>query len=529
MSAVADDVVILLPQNNASVDRHIIFEGTGAPTAEIILTSDSNEIGRTFVAADRMWRIEYGKLGNGGTSIVATQIVQGTVSSHSINITVTTKPVGISWPVDGELTLSSFPVVGYCDKGAVLEFFIDGKSEQSMTPDSGFFEVVLGQIGDGEHRIGVQQRSINGEVASDVVEVTSNSKRQLAIRSPEQGESSSSVVGFLIEALPDAELTAIENDKIFNQGMISRFGTWAFPFYPDTYGEKTVTINQLLDGAVESRTVTFHIVREVQNVSIYFPENGAYISPQTSLHGGGDFGAKITLLEGNKAFAKGEVDSNEMWQIKPDKALTLGKKEITARQVAVDGSISRALINVEVVEKIPITINTPVNGMTVATNFVVAGNGTVNASVELTESNLLVGRTTVDSRNDWRVNVSGMTVGARKLAATQTYADGSISQATVHVEVIQIAPLIIVSPSQDSTITDLTPLIRGRGHPGINLFAVRAGIAELVACVDEKGDWAGRLPDNWFSYGENLLTIFQASEIDSSEASVRFFISQPPS
>jgi hypothetical protein len=65
MSAAANKVVILIPQNNASVDRDITFQGTGAPGAEIILTSGGDEIGRTLVSADSMWRIEYGRLANG--------------------------------------------------------------------------------------------------------------------------------------------------------------------------------------------------------------------------------------------------------------------------------------------------------------------------------------------------------------------------------------------------------------------------------------------------------------------------------
>jgi hypothetical protein len=526
MSAAANDVVILIPQDNANVDRDINFQGTGSPGAEIILTSGGNEIGRTLVSDDSMWRIEYGSLANGEKTIVATQTFQENVSRHSINIVVTTTPVGISFPFDGELLLSRFPVAGYCDPGAVLEFFIDGKSVESMTPDSHGFEMVLGPVPDGDHRVGIQQRSINGEVTSAVVDFISEADRPLTIRSPEQGESFSYVVGFVIQARPNAELTAMENDEIFEQGMTSRFGTWNFPYYPTSYGEKNVTITQLLDGEVESRAVTFHIFREVENVIISLPDNNADITPAASFFGGGDPDATITLKEGNTAFAKGEVDLHGQWHIVPDKALSLGKKEITARQVAVDGSISEDSVNVEVVEKLPITILAPANGQTVATNFVLYGSGTVNANVELTESNLPIGRTTVDSLHGWNMSVRGMTAGSKKLVATQTYADGSISQATVHVEVIQIAPLVIDYPGQDSIITDITPLLRGKGHPHSNLLAVRDGIAEHVATVDEKGDWAGRLPDEWFSYGENLLTISQSSEFDSSEVSVKFTISQ---
>lgn len=529
MSAAANKVVILIPQNNASVDRDIIFQGTGAPGAEIILTSGGDEIGRTLVSADSMWRIEYGRLANGEKTLVATQTFQANVSCHSINIVITTTPVGINFPFDGELLLSRFPVAGYCDPGAILEFFIDGKGVESMTPDTHGFEMILGPVPDGDHRVGIQQRSINGEVTSAVVDFISEADRPLTIRSPEQGESFSYVVGFVIQARPNAELTAMENDEIFEQGMISRFGTWNFPYYPTSYGEKNVTITQLLDGEVESRAVTFHILREAENVTISLPENNADISPAASFLGSGDLGATITLTEGNSAFAKGEVDMHGQWHIAPDKALSLGKKQITARQVTVDGLISKDSVNVEIVEKLPITILAPVNGQTVATNFALSGSGTVNASVELTESNLPIARTTVGSLHDWKMSVRGMTVGAKKLVATQTYADGSITQATVHVEVIQIAPLVIDYPGQDSIITDITPLLRGKGHPQSNLVAVRTGIAEHVATVDEKGDWAGRLPDKWFSYGENLLTISQASEFDSSEASVRFTISQSSS
>lgn len=530
MSTVADDVVILLPQNNAIVDRNIIFEGTGASAAEIILTSGVHEVGRTVVSPDNIWRIEYGKLGNGDQPIVATQTdLQGTVSRHSINITVTTTPIGITWPYENSMTLSSFLVAGYCDPGAILEFFIDGKSLETMTPDARSFEIVLGPLADGQHRIGIQQRSINGEVTSTVVDVTSDANRPLTIRSPEQGESFQSVVAFEIEALPNGELTAIENGEIFEQGRTSHYGTWGFPYYLTSYGEKNVTINQLLDGVVESRTVTFQIIRVVEPISIFLPENDANVSPEASFFGAGDAGATITLTEGNRAFAKGQVDENEQWTITPDKALSLGKKDITATQVALDGTVSKMSINLEVVEKLPVTIRSPVDGETVATNFFLAGTGTVNASVKLTENNLLIGSATVDFWHGWGMSVTGLTVGTKKLVATQTYSDNSISQTSVQVDVIQVAPLVIDYPEQDSTITNLTPMLRGRGHPGSNLFTAREGIAVPVARVDEEGNWAGRLSDNWFSYGENLLVISQASGFDSPDASVRFFISQSSS
>ena len=165
MSTVADDVVILLPQSGEILDRNITFYGTGITGATVVMTADAAEFARIDVLETGFWRIDFEMLSNGKKNIVATQTdLQGNVSTHAITIVVTTREVTIDSPHENDTVLSHVLVNGEGDTGAVVEAFIKGKSVASTTIGWRPFTLSIGPLSDGDYGIGVQQRSINGEV-----------------------------------------------------------------------------------------------------------------------------------------------------------------------------------------------------------------------------------------------------------------------------------------------------------------------------------------------------------------------------
>jgi hypothetical protein len=535
MSAVADEVTILFPKNHATVHHDILFQGKGATGATVVLTANTVEIGRTVVAEESSWHIDFALLGNGAKNIVATQTdLLGNVTRHAVTLYVTTREVKISSPLENDSVLSHVLVNGEGDPEAIIEAFINGKSVASATADWGYFTLSIGPLPDGNHRIAVQQRSINGEVSSAIVNITCSADRSLHIKQPVEGEEVFSGHEFRIEALANATLIATENGESIAQGKSDIYGHWQFTYDATSLGEKTVKVMQELEGSIQTTSVTFSVIRGHIKVSIYAPYPDSSVSPGVGFAGNGEGCAKITLSDGNEVIGEGVVDrlnpvGDAYWDVFPDKKLTPGEKYITATQITHDGLKSSATIKVNVVEKLPVTFFHPHDGETTGSIFSTYGTGTVGAHILLTEDSHPIGNATVDTSHNWMIDVKGLSAGEKKWIAVQTYEDGTTSKATVVFNVEPQIPFTIEYPEEGSTAHQLDPEFAGTGQPGARAVYIdefEGDIPIVIAKVDDNGNWKGR-SGKAFQYGKNSITIFQENALEPTIVTRTFYITPP--
>ena len=535
MSAVADEVTILFPKNHATVHHDILFQGKGTTGATVVLTANTVEIGRTVMPEEGPWHIHFALLGNGEKNIVATQTdLEGNVSSYAITLYVTTQTVKISSPYENDTVLSHVLVSGKGDPDAIVEAFINGKSVASATIHWGYFTLPIGPLPDRNHRIAVQQRSINGEVSSAIVNITCNAGRSLRIRQPVEGEEVFSGHEFRIEALANATLIATENGESIAQGESDIYGNWLFTYDTISLGKKTVKVVQELEGSIQTTSVTFTFVRGHIKVSIYAPYPDSNVSPGVGFAGNGEGCAKITLSDGNEVIGEGVVDrlnpvGDAYWDVIPDKKLTPGEKYITATQITHDGLKSSATIKVNVVEKLPVTFFHPHDGETTGSIFSTYGTGTVGAHILLTEDSHPIGKATVDPSHRWMVDVKGLSAGEKKWTAVQSYEDGTTSEATVVFNVEPQIPFIIEHPEEGSTVHQLDPEFTGKGQPGASAVYIdefEADVPVEIAKIDGNGNWKGR-SGKAFQYGKNSITIFQENALEPTIVTRTFYITPP--
>lgn len=459
--------------------------------------------------------------------------MNGTANNGTILYPTNHAPVEISSPFENDTVLSHIQVNGRGESQATVEAFIDGKSVASATVEWGHFTLLIGPLPDGNYLIGVQQRSINGEVSSAVVNVICNAARPLNIRYPEEGDTFT-FDDFKIDALANATLVATENGEIIAEGESDIYGTWKFTYAPTSLGEKTVTITQKMDGAPQSRSVTFTVVRGHIRVSIYDPYPNSDVSPGTGFAGHGELCAKITLTDGNELIGEGFVDRtgpmlDPVWVVIPNKNLTPGEKLITATQMTHDGLVSSASIKVNVVEKLPVFFIYPHEGVTTGSNFSAYGTGTVGAHVLLTENSQPIGNATVDTSHNWVIDVKGLSAGEKKWTAVQTHDDGTTSKATVVFNVEPQTPFAIKYPEEGSTVHQLDPEFAGTGQPRARVTyrsEVDPDIPIEIAEVNLNGNWKGR-SGKAFQYGKNSITIFQENALEPTIVTRTFYITPP--
>ncbi|WP_419727803.1 beta strand repeat-containing protein [Lichenicola sp.] len=247
--------------------------------------------------------------------------------------------------------------------------------------------------------------------------------------------------------------------------------------------------------------------------------------------GTGPAGETIRLSDGNTLIGSTIVGQTGFWSITPLTALTQGTHSLTVTATDIAGNISPAstILGVtidSVASAAPTALTlaplsdsgTPGDNLTSATDPTILGVGTAGDTIQLYDSGVLVGTTTVAGNGTWSVAPSAaLGNGLHALTATGTDLAGNVSAASAVLgltidDTVPAAPvgLALATASDSGTVGDnltsvVHPAITGTGAIG-DTITLHDGLAAVgTAVVANDGTWS-ITPETAFVDGVHTLT-----------------------
>ncbi|MCB9596210.1 MAG: hypothetical protein H6719_26040 [Sandaracinaceae bacterium] len=412
------DLVITAPTDGSTLaDDTPRIRGRAEPGAEIVISVDGAEVGRTTANASGAWTFTPMMSLTPGSHVIEVDAngSRGTTASESVTVMIDVgTTVSIDEPSSGATVGDTTPrIAGRAEPGATVVIEVDGVMVDTVTADStGAWESTPATpLADGAHTIDVTATDAAGNTATDSVTVTIDSTLPaLDIERPAN-------MGFTNQVRPVVEGTADPGASVevsIDGAVVATVtadasGHWTYASAADLgEGEHTVSASTTdAAGRTASDTHTFTVDTTPPALSILSPEEGERLaSARPAISGTGEPGTVVEVLVDGAVVGTVVVGDDGTWSYTPTSDLSDGAHTIVARATDAAGNEASEMRDIEIDTGMgpatAVSILTPTDGATLTIDPpVVGGTAPPGSSVEILIDGVVVATVIADLDGNW--------------------------------------------------------------------------------------------------------------------------------
>ncbi len=282
-------------------------------------------------------------------------------------------------------------------------------------------------------------------------------------------------------------------------------GTWSLPLSsPLADGPQMATATIVVGQLMDDDTTSF-IIDTATEVSITSPEDNTTILDSTPLiRGTGEPGATVVVSLDGTELGTVTVDGNGDWSL--DVVTPLMNDTYVLEAVATDavGNMATATSTFAIASDTDIEITGPVNGALINDNTpTITGtsmpNASVEVSIEIDGTDVVIGTVTADGDGNWSIDVTtALLDGPYVVSAVATDLANNMAEDTSTFTVDTETAVTI------ETVDPVTGVITGTGEPGAEVVVTLDGETVGTVTVGVDGTWS--IDTDGFGVGEHDVT-----------------------
>ncbi|ARC57537.1 hypothetical protein AS850_10665 [Frondihabitans sp. 762G35] len=521
----------------------VTVQGTATPGASVSVDLGSGRTATATTAADGTWSAPFTGVPVGSYTASAVQTVGGTTSSAVTRdfsvaagaaLTVTAPADGTQLVVPGATSTTTVTVTGTAQPGASVTADLGGGLTATSTAGAdGGYSIPVTAVGVGSYTVSVTQtvagtqsapitRGIQVVAASPITIQTPVAGAQFRVAGP----TSTSPVTVSGTAQAGSAVQVQIASGVSATVTASVTGTWTTTFPSVAVGDYTISATQTVAGATSAPVTRDISVVAGAPVVIQVPAAGARttVADPTSttpvtVSGTAEPSAPVTVSLGGGRSATVTASGTGAWTT-TFPAVPVGDYTVSASQT-VGGTTSTPVTRpFSVMAAAPVVITAPdpavdvvVAGPGTTADITVAGTAQPNADIAVDLGGGLTATTTAGTDGTWSVPVNDVPIGTRTISVTQTVGGTTSPAVTQDLTVRAGAPLAIVRPAPDASVTvfgtdTATVAVSGTAQPGAVVTASFGGGLAATTTASGSGAWSVTIPG--VAVGDYTLTATQS-------------------
>ena len=475
------------------------IDGTAEAGAVVAVFDGATQLNAVTVGGDGIWSMQVALPADGVRRLVAKATdAAGNVatSAERVEYTLdTVAPAAALTTPGGLYNTATMNIDGTGEPGSVVSIWLDGEVNgvTRVVGADGTWRRGLGFGADGEHQVYIKVTDAAGNVGTSetrtftidtvapVVTITTTARRTNQAEQTITGTGEAGTTITILDGVATLDTTVVADD-----------GTWSklVTLVGDRVHRISARDVDAAGNAATSASVPLTLDTVAPAVAITSAGGPTRLVSQT-ITGTGEAGAKVTVFDGDTAFAGVvTVAANGTWS----KTVTLsgeGAHAISASAVDLAGNVGEATPVAFALDTIvPVVAIATIGGATNQPGLTLTGTGEAGSTVVILDGASDLGSTTVAEDGSWTKTVTLSGDGSHTLTAVDTDAAGNTAtSAGVAFLLDTLAPAVAIANPGGLT-NQASQTFTGTGEAGVTVALFDGALALGTTTVADDGTWS---------------------------------------